>query len=136
MREKTRTRTMAFAGVLALTLLAAGSVLANDPYMSSRGSWGQDFDDQWALKRINLPASLPTAPVVVAVIDSGIDYYHPDLKAETIWRNDGETPDGVDNDNNGYVDDLIGWNFVDNDNTPWDHSGHGTYTTGIIAAVT
>ncbi len=79
---------------------------------------------------------MPTAPVIVAVIDSGIDFYHPDLNRETIWRNPRETANGKDDDGNGLVDDLIGWNFLDNDNSPWDNSGHGTHTAGIIGAAT
>ncbi len=121
---------------LALCLAAAAPALAADPFAASKGSWGQSYDDQWALKRINLPAALPTAPVVVAVIDSGIDFYHPDLKKETVWRSPRETANGKDDDGNGLVDDLIGWNFLDGDNSPWDQSGHGTHTAGIIGAAT
>jgi subtilisin family serine protease len=76
-----------------------------------------------------------TGDVVVAVIDTGIDYRHPDLAANT-WINPAEIPaNGVDDDGNGYVDDIRGWDFLDNDNDPMDAHGHGTHVAGTIAAV-
>lgn len=85
--------------------------------------------------------STGSANVIVAVIDSGIAYDHPDL-APNIWRNPGEIPgNGTDDDGNGLVDDVYGWDFLMNDGDPMDpvdlnpggNGGHGTHVAGTIA---
>lgn len=134
----------ALSCLLALTAPPARAA-PDDPYFDSRGAWGQDFPDQWGLAAIgfldrgdrNSAWAIETGqsrPVIVAVLDTGLDYFHPDISRDNIWRNHAETPNGVDDDGNGYIDDLIGWNFVENDNKPWDLSGHGTHVAGIIGA--
>ncbi len=81
----------------------------------------------------NLDSTSVGAGITVATIDSGIDLNHPNL-ASNVWVNSNEIPDdGLDNDGNGYVDDVFGYDFVDLDNQPFDLNGHGTFTAGLIA---
>ena len=75
------------------------------------------------------------ARVVVAVIDTGLDYNHEDIVGN-VWVNTGEIANnGIDDDNNGYIDDINGWDFVNGDNDPFDDNDHGTHVSGTIAAV-
>ena len=131
----------------------ATSGLFNDPLLS----------DQWHYKNYGNPAISKSAvagadinvydvwsqitcgdpEIIVAVVDEGVKYSHPDLK-DNMWVNKGEIPDdGIDNDGNGYIDDVYGLNFVTKGPITWDivnsngdgDSGHGTHCAGTIAAV-
>lgn len=108
--------------------LYATDVTPNDTY----------FSEQYGMSKIQAPAawslSKGSSNVLVGIIDSGVDYSHVELSSN-MWRNPGEIAgDGIDNDGNGYVDDVYGWDFADNDNDPMDENGHGTHCAGVVAS--
>ena len=79
-------------------------------------------------------ATTGSSTVTIALIDTGVDYNHPDLAAN-IWKNSGEYLNGADDDGNGYIDDIRGWNFVSKNSDPMDDNGHGTHCAGTLAAI-
>jgi subtilisin family serine protease len=126
----------------------------NDPQFGN--IWGLDNQGQYAQEVPGTPDADIDAPeaweittgsrdIVVGVIDSGIDFAQADLGGSNrdsplMWVNPGEDcpgcrTDGVDNDGNGYVDDWRGWDFVNDDNNPYDDNGHGTHVAGTIGAI-
>jgi subtilisin family serine protease len=130
--------------------LAAAAKLSADPnveyaepnYLARAAAMPNDtlFASQWALAQINAPMAWDvvtgTSEVVLAILDTGLDVAHPDL-ANQLWFNPGETPgNDLDDDTNGYVDDVNGWNFIALNNEIFDDDGHGTRVAGIAAAAT
>jgi subtilisin family serine protease len=141
----------------------AATVPADNPPFPTTASGGTgadpDFAKQWGMNDIGLKKGLSQhrgEGVVVAVIDTGVDYTHEDL-VDNMWHNKGEmgvdaqgrdkSSNGVDDDGNGFVDDVMGWDFVSNDNKPFDlavepiqilmgggNPGHGTHCAGNVAA--
>lgn len=123
----------AWCVLLAMLIASAASAQPDDPWL----------DAQWAFAELGLgdedelqeQLGANPSPVVVAVVDTGIDWNHLDLPHASLWRNAGETAaNGIDDDGNGFVDDLIGWDFFASSRKPWDYDGHGTFIAGIVAA--
>jgi len=114
------------------------ALMPDDSFLRTSGSWGQAFADLWGLFSIRAPQAWDVATgagIVVAVIDTGVDHTHPDL-APNLWTNAAEiAANDLDDDGNGYVDDILGYDFADSDASPLDDHMHGTHVAGTIAAV-
>lgn len=128
---------------------------ADNPEIPSSGSGGSGsdphFNKQWGMNQLGVREAWNRTKgnqdMIVAVIDTGVDYTHEDL-VDNMWRNTREIPNNnKDDDGNGYVDDIVGWDFVSNDNKPYDltasmmdmltgggNPGHGTHCAGNVAA--
>jgi subtilisin family serine protease len=114
---------------------------SNDPYYTNGSLWGMYGDGTSPGNAFGSQAGeawvnkTDCSGVYVGIIDEGMMYNHEDL-AGNVWTNPYDPIDGVDNDGNGYVDDVHGWDFAGNDNSIYDGSGddHGTHVSGTVAA--
>ncbi len=117
-----------------------GVAYAEPNYLVHRQAWTNDpfltNGTLWGLFKVKAPTAWNAARgdgAIVAVLDSGIALDHPDL-VNNIWQNPSELDDGVDNDGNGFADDIYGADWVHGDGMPDDEDGHGTHVAGTIAA--
>ena len=123
--------------VVLLTFLFSTQAYAtqffNDPLFPNQ--WWLRADISYSTRAINAwSRTMGNRDVIIAIIDTGIDYQHADL-ADNIWVNSKEiSADGIDNDGNGFIDDIQGWNVIDGNASPRDEIHHGTNMAGIIAA--
>ncbi|MGC8454142.1 MAG: S8 family peptidase [Cylindrospermopsis raciborskii] len=112
---------------------AVSMAIGQTPYPKAPQIGGNN----WGADMINAPTAWQNGytgqGIIVAVLDTGVDYNHQDLN-DNIWFNPKEiVGNGIDDDGNGYIDDIRGWNFQSNNNNVLDDNGHGTHVSGTIA---
>ena len=138
-------------GIFVMTLLIGTSLQTVISMSKNIIPNDTDFNQQWYLDNTGQTGGTADADIdapeaweietggediIVAIVDSGIDYTHPDL-VNKIWTNEDEIPDNdIDDDNNGYIDDYHGYDFKNNDADMLDEHGHGTVIAGVIGAET
>jgi subtilisin family serine protease len=112
-------------------IYSASDVSTNDPYFNQL--WGMRSSSSYGIGAVSAwEKTTGNKQTVVAVIDTGVDYNHPDL-IDNMWINSGEIPgNGIDDDGNGYIDDYHGWNAMTTGGNPMDDVGHGTHCSGTI----
>lgn len=124
------------------SLIEYRQLIPDDPLFSTQWMWlntgqmngtaGSDINITRAWEYTTGGTTFYGDTIVIAVLDSGVDFDHPDL-IDNMWINHEEIPDdGIDNDNNGYIDDYYGWNFRDNSGEVNNNNDHGTFISGLI----
>ncbi len=126
-----------------ISQIAVAQTQPNDPLFNSQWYLFSAADHRGQPGSINAVAAWefihPAEPITIAILGAGLNFTHPDL-AENVWKNDKETQNLMDDDGNGFVDDINGWDFASNDNNPVsepysDNQDHDSMVASLIAAI-
>jgi subtilisin family serine protease len=142
-RARRKLEQLAGSGIEEDPVYSAQEYLPDDIGLQSTPQWGLHNDGSMFLSAAGIDIGMSKVwekfdgddSIVIAVLDAGINFYHPDLQGKWfVNQKEAKGLPGVDDDGNGFIDDSTGWDFVDGDNRPLDSHGHGTFLSGVIAA--
>ena len=125
--------------ILSITNAQPVSAVISSPPATATNPNDPLYSQQWYIPAIHADEVWDSiqgkdSTQVICILDTGVDWMHPDLQNK-IWTNTDEIPgNGIDDDGNGKIDDVRGWDFINNDNNPQDDNSHGTHCSGIAAA--